>query len=143
MAFRKHAALALALASTIVYFGCTSTTAPVIADDQPVLPPTNVVASALDNGHVQVKWDASSEPTITGYNLYRREVGNGGPKKLNSTRILTTLYVDANTAVKTQYEYRVTAVNTKGKESHWVAVVIETHDVISDNPGKVPSLGAE
>jgi fibronectin type 3 domain-containing protein len=144
MSFRKHAALALALASTIVYFGCTDNiNAPVTTDDQPVLPPTNVVASALDNGNVQVKWDASSEPTINGYNLYRREVGHGGPKRLNSTRILTTLYTDQNTALQKRYEYRVTAVNSKGKESRFTAVVVITHAVVDDNPGKVPSLGSE
>jgi len=144
MAFRKHAALALALASAIICFGCTDNiNGPITTDEQPVLPPTNVSAPALSDGHVRVKWDASSEPTITGYNLYRREVGHGSPKRLNATRILTTLYVDQDTAVQRQYEYRVTAVNSKGKESRFVAVVILTHDVIDDNPAKVPSLGAE
>jgi fibronectin type 3 domain-containing protein len=127
MAFRKQAALALALATTIICFGCADDiNAPNTTDQQPVLPPTNVTATALSDGQVRVTWDASSQPTINGYNLYRREVGNGGPKRLNSTRILTTLYVDGGVAVRKHYEYRVTAVNSKGKESRFTSVVIET-----------------
>jgi fibronectin type 3 domain-containing protein len=144
MAFRKHAGLALALATAILCFGCADDiNAPNTTDEQPVLPPTNVTASALNNGHVQVKWDASSEPTINGYNLYRREVGHGSPTRLNNTRILTTNYLDQNTLVQKQYEYRVTAVNSKGKESRFTAVIIVTHDVIDDGSGRVPALGTE
>lgn len=140
MAFRKHAGLALALASAILCFGCADDiNAPNTTDEQPVLPPTNVTASALNNGHVQVKWDASSQPNTTGYNLYRREVGHGSSKRLNNTRIVTTTYMDQNTMAQKQYEYRVTTVNSKGTESHFTAVVIVTHDVIDDGSGRIPA----
>ena len=140
MAFRKQAALALALASVILFIGCTDqVTAPITTDEQPVLPPTNVTAFALTDGSVRVKWDASSEPTVNGYNLYRREVGNGGPKRLNGSRILATQYHDDGTAAPKQYEYRVTAVNSKGKESHWTAVVIQTRTIVDPGTNKIPS----
>ena len=138
MAFRKQMALMLALALVTVCFGCADEINAPTEDEQPVLPPSNVRALALSDGYVQVTWDASSQPTITGYNLYRREVGSGSPKRLNSTRIESTQYTDGHTAAPREYEYRVTAVNSKGKESRHTAVVIWTHDVIDDGSGRVP-----
>jgi fibronectin type 3 domain-containing protein len=144
MAFRKQAALALALASVIMFLGCTDQlNAPTTTDEQPVLPPTNVTAYALNNGAVRVRWDASSQPTINGYNLYRREVGYGSPKRVNSARILATQFLDDNTAVPKEYEYRVTAVNSKGKESHWTSVIIETRLVVDPGTTKLPALGTD
>jgi hypothetical protein len=49
------------------------------------------------------------------------------PKKINGTRILSTQFLDDGTTAFKSYEYRLTAVNAKGKESHYVAVVVETH----------------
>jgi hypothetical protein len=143
MAFRKHTALALALAMVTICFGCADEINAPGDDEQPVLPPTNVRAVALPDGDVEVLWDASSQPNINGYNIYRREVGGGGPHRLNDTRILDTEYRDDTTSASRQYEYRVTAVNSKGKESRHTAVVIEARDLIDDGPGKVPSLVEE
>lgn len=143
MAFRKHAALAVALASVVVMFGCNEVNAPTTTDEQPVLPPTNVSAFALSDGHVRVKWDASSEPTINGYNLYRREVGNGHPSRINSTRILATEYVDEGTVALKNYEYRLTAVNSRGKESRFVAVIIETRPLSGGTSGKYPATDTD
>ena len=142
MAFRKQAALALALASVIVCIGCTDEINAPITNEQPVTPPTNVTALALADGHVQLQWDPSSEPTINGYNLYRREVGHGGPKKVNGARILDTEFLDNGTTAPKSYEYRLTAVNSKGKESHYVAVVVETHVIIL-GPYKIPDRSSE
>ncbi len=140
MLFRKQAALVLALASVVVMFGCTDElNAPSTTDEQPVLPPTNVSAFALTDGHVRVKWDASSEPTISGYNLYRREVGHGKPNKLNNSRIQAHEYVDDSTLALKNYEYRLTAVNSKGKESRFVSVVIETRAIYDGSSGKYPA----
>jgi hypothetical protein len=138
MAFRKLAALTLALASVLVYVGCTEElNGPSTTDDQPVLPPTNVTAAMLSDGHVRVAWDASSDPTINGYNLYRREVGSGGPHRINGTRIMDTQYLDNGATAPKTYEYRLTAVNAKGKQSHYVAVYIET-EVLNSGGDKLP-----
>ncbi|HET6463063.1 MAG TPA: fibronectin type III domain-containing protein [Candidatus Krumholzibacteria bacterium] len=141
MVFRKQAALAVALASVIVMLGCTDElNGPNTTDEQPVLPPTNVSAFALTDGHVRVKWDASSEPTISGYNLYRREAGHGKPGKLNSGRIHAHEYVDESTVALKNYEYRLTAVNSKGKESRYVAVIVETRTIVDGTSGKYPAV---
>jgi fibronectin type 3 domain-containing protein len=138
MAFRKQAALALALASVIMFLGCTDELNAPTTDEQPVLPPTNVSAFAMSDGTVRVKWDASSELTINGYNVYRREVGHGSPKRVNGTRVLDTQYLDDGTVVPKQYEYRVTAVNSRGKESHWSSVVVTTRQVVTAGGTKFP-----
>jgi hypothetical protein len=143
MAFRKQAALALALASVVVFLGCTDEVNAPTTDEQPVLPPTSVTAFAMSDGSVRVKWDASSEPTINGYNLYRREVGSGSPKRVNNTRIITTQYLDGATTPLKYYEYRVTAVNTRGKESRFTAVVVQAKQVVDGFSGKLPTLGTE
>jgi len=141
MVFRKQAALAVALVSVIVMLGCTDElNGPNTTDEQPVLPPTNVSAFALTDGHVRVTWDASSEPTINGYNLYRREAGHGKANKLNSNRIQAHEYVDASTLALKNYEYRLTAVNSKGKESRFVSVIIETRVIEDGTSGKYPDL---
>lgn len=141
MVFRKQAALVAALASVVLMIGCTDElNAPNTTDEQPVLPPTNVTAFALTDGHVRVKWDASSEPTINGYNLYRREVGKGKPGKINNSRIQATEYVDESTLALRNYEYRLTAVNSKGKESRFVAVIIATRIVEDGTSGKYPNV---
>lgn len=140
MAFRKQITLALAMALVTICFGCADELNAPTEDEAPVLPPTNVTAVALSDGSVQVTWDPSSQPTISGYNLYRRELDYGNSKRLNPTRILTTEYLDDTTVAPKEYEYRVTAVNTKGKESRHTTVIITTHDLQEDGFGKVPSI---
>jgi hypothetical protein len=141
MVFRKQAALVAALASVVLMIGCTDElNAPNTTEEQPVLPPTNVSAFALTDGHVRVKWDASSEPTINGYNLYRREVGQGKPGKINNSRIQATEYVDESTVALKNYEYRLTAVNSKGKESRFVSVIIGTRVLEDGTSGKYPNV---
>ena len=144
MAFRKQMALALAMAMLTVCFGCADElNAPITEDEAPVLPPTNVSARALSDGDVQVTWDASSQPTINGYNVYRREIGNGNPNRLNPNRVLSTKYVDGTATPRKEYEYRVTAVNTKGKESRFTSVTIVARDAIEDGGGKAPAPSME
>lgn len=129
MAFRKQMTLALAMALMTVCFGCADELNAPTEDEAPVLPPTNVSAFALGDGSVRLSWDASSQPDINGYNLYRREAGHGNPNRINSARVLSTQYLDETTAARKDYEYRITAVNSKGKESRFTAVVVRTRDL--------------
>ena len=142
MAFRKQIVLALAMVLGTICFGCADElNAPNPEDESPVLAPTNVRARLMGDGDVQVSWDASSQPDVNGYNLYRREVGNGNPRRLNNNRILNPQYLDNSASAPRNYEYRVTAVNTRGKESRHTSIVIRTYDPIED--GKVPSLATD
>jgi len=144
MAFRKQAALALALSSVIIMFGCTDElNAPNNEDTAPVVPPTHFAGDALTDGHVRATWTASSDPTINGYNLYRREVGKGSLKKINGTRIMSTQFLDSNTAVPKNYEYRLVAVNSKGKQSRYVSITVTTRYVLVPGEPKLPDANME
>lgn len=144
MAFRKQMALALAMAMLTFCFGCADElNAPITEDEAPLLAPTNVRALALSDGDVEVVWEASSQPNTNGYNLYRREVGTSSSRRLNSSRLLSTQYVDQTTVRAKNYEYRVTVVSTTGRESGFTAVVIQSRDVVEDGNGRVPNPGME
>ena len=135
MAFRKYAALAMALALVVVCFGCTEEiTTSNLGDEQPVLSPSNVIAVALTDGTVRVSWNQSSQPDVNGYNLYRDANSHGSPQRLNSTRILTNSFIDDSAQAWNEYEYRVTAVNSQGKESRPSTVVVEVQ-------GRTPNNG--
>jgi len=141
MAFRKHMVLAFALlAVTAMVSSCADdTAAPNTEDEVPLLAPTNVRAAVVNGNDVQVSWNPSSQPNVAGYNLYRREVGDGGaPRRVNGSRIQATHFIDQSAYVEKEYEYRVTAVSSKGTESHFTAVVIETNTVVGDGRGGVP-----
>jgi len=139
MAFRKHTVLAFALlVLAAIALGCADdTTAPNTQDEAPVLAPTNVQAIALSGGDIRVSWDPSSQPNVTGYNVYRREVGQGNPNRINGSRVRETRYIDETAQIEREYEYRVTAVSSKGKESRYTAVSIRNR-VQQDSKDEVP-----
>ena len=135
---RKYMALALATAFLTICFGCADElNSPITDDEAPVPMPTKVTGYAIDPTHVELSWAASSSPQIVGYNVYRREVGNGSPKRLNSSRIEDIGYLDDGVREKRAYEYRVTAVTAKGKESRYRSLIIETPAMPTDGSGKV------
>lgn len=73
-------------------------------------PPANVSATARDFLHIQLKWNHSPSPDVTGYNIYR-----------NNTFLTVTDYEDSYTDTVAQngvtYSYRLTAVDANGNES--------------------------
>jgi len=140
MAFRRHMVLALAFLPLIAAApGCTDdTTAPNTQDEAPLLPPSNVQAVVINGGDIEISWDPSSQPGVRGYHVYRQEVGAGIPIRINPSRVVTTSYLDENALVSREYEYRVTAVGSKGTESRYTAVVIQNQTVIGDGRDRVP-----
>lgn len=140
MAFRKQFVLAFALlALSAIALGCADdTTAPNTQDEAPVLAPTNVQATVINGGDIQISWDPSSQPNINGYNVYRHDTVNGAVGRLNTTRVQATTWVDAGALLSREYEYRVTAVSTKGTESRYTAVVIENRHAQGDAKGGKP-----
>ena len=140
MAFRKQFVLAFALlALSAIALGCAEdTTAPNTQDEAPVLAPTNVQAIVVNGGDIQVSWDPSSQPNINGYNVYRREIGADAPSRINRSRVHATSYTDGNAEWSHEYEYRVTAVNSKGTESRYTAVLIENRTPAGDRKGGTP-----
>lgn len=74
---------------------------------------------------VNLSWDASSSPNISGYNVYRAAYSGscGSFSKINSMLDTGTLYTDTTVIGGTSYCYGVRAVNTSGNESTFSNVV--------------------
>lgn len=86
-----------------------------IVPDTPPEAPTNVTASSKANGDIEVKWKDNSS-NEEGFKI-ERTVAN----TINSTVVIasnlppnTTIFLDTNTNLGTQYLYLVSASNSKG-----------------------------
>src|SRR5262245_35877108 len=67
---------------------------------------------------VNLAWDASSDPTLAGYQLYRSEQSGSYTSPISGTSALTTTtFTDSTVQSGHTYYYVVTAVNTSGVES--------------------------
>jgi len=93
--------------------------------------PTTTTASTTGTGtaapthSVNLSWNASSSPNISGYNLYRAVYTNscGSYSKINSLLNTGTLYTDPNVTDGTSYCYAATAVDTSNAESGYSNIV--------------------
>jgi hypothetical protein len=74
---------------------------------------------------VNLSWNASSSPNISGYNLYRAVYTSscGSFSKINSTLNTTTLYADSTVFDGKAYCYAATTVNTSNQESGYSNIV--------------------
>jgi fibronectin type 3 domain-containing protein len=126
MAYRKHVLVSVVLlAISGILFGCgDSTVAPTTTTEAPIVAPSNVTAQELANGDVMILWDASSQTNLRGYNVYRLDLENQRIGKLNAAELSQNSYVDQTADRDVQYEYRVTAISTRGTESNYSAVVV-------------------
>jgi hypothetical protein len=67
---------------------------------------------------VDLNWNASTSPEITGYNVYRSTSSGGPYLKINTGGLVAgTTYTDATVAADTTYYYVTTALNTSDQES--------------------------
>jgi len=65
---------------------------------------------------VELIWNASTEPDLDGYNVYRQEEG-GAETRLTPQPLATPIFRDTAVAVGRKYTYRVTAVDLAHNES--------------------------
>jgi hypothetical protein len=72
---------------------------------------------------VDLSWNASTSPNISGYNIYRAVYSSGSCgsyAKINGSNLVTsTAYTDASVADGTAYCYATTAVNSANEESSY------------------------
>jgi len=87
---------------------CTSATPP--------SPPANVTAAACSTS-VQLSWDASSDPDLAGYNVYRANQSIGPWTKLNPGLLTAPAYEDTGVAGGFAYYYAVSVVDSTPLES--------------------------
>lgn len=67
---------------------------------------------------VNLNWNPSSSPDITGYNVYRGTISGGPYSKINTGGLVaSTTYTDSTVADNTTYYYVTTSVNSSNQES--------------------------
>ncbi len=72
------------------------------------------------NYAVNLNWNASTSPDITGYNVYRSTTSAGPYSKVNTGGLVaSTSFADATVAARTTYYYVTTAVNCSNEESSY------------------------
>jgi hypothetical protein len=76
-----------------------------------VEPPSNLSATAVSENEVDLDWNASPTPGITGYHVYR----NGGSNPIATVNAPATSYADTTVDAGTFYTYTVTAFDANGE----------------------------
>ena len=77
-----------------------------------------VDAPTDDGGALSLTWQANTEPTLAGYNLYRGATSGGPyPTRVNALLITATTFTDTGLANGTASYYVLTAVNAAALES--------------------------
>lgn len=128
MTIRKHVIISIVLLCVSgLILGCSEDSAisPAPQNEAPLIAPSNLRAMLSADG-VSLSWDASSQPNVVGYNVYRHTPSLNQIGRLNDDPITTSWYVDTTTELHVRYEYRVTTVNLKGTESAYVSAMINT-----------------
>jgi fibronectin type 3 domain-containing protein len=138
MALRKYLVLACVLpALLLLAVGCAQdAAAPNTGEDEaPVLAPTNLQAIVINGGDIQISWDASSQPNVRGYNVYRVDNVDDSIERLNASPLEVTSIVDGGARFGRRYDYRVTSVSTKNTESRFATVTIQNREAPPSDRG--------
>lgn len=86
-------------------------------DTTPPVQVSGVTVTATGTNQLSISWNASTEPDLKQYNIYRSTVQVFNPSPGNKVASTTTnSYTDGGLAASTTYYYRVTAVDTSGNE---------------------------
>jgi fibronectin type 3 domain-containing protein len=77
-----------------------------IAQALEILPPENISAKSLANGHISLTWDKAGTETV--YVIYRSESETGPCDFIGRTEV--TSYTDTTVAIDASYYYRISSV---------------------------------
>lgn len=92
----------------------------VVIDSLPPSPPTNLVASYDSiNQIVFLLWNASSDPYLALYRIYRSEISGSYSTPLDSVAGSDTTFSDSTMTLGKIYYYVVTAVDSSNNESNY------------------------
>lgn len=127
MALRKHVMLTVVLLGISgLLLGCSSDdiVTPITATEAPLIAPSNVTATRTANGDVEIAWDPISQPHLEGYHVYRYAFQAQRIERLTAVPIDVNHYVDTDAGSMVRYEYRVTAVHNKNRETGYSPVMV-------------------
>jgi hypothetical protein len=128
MTIRKHVIIGIVLLCFSGFvLGCSEDSAisPAPQNEAPLIAPFNLRAMLCAEG-VSLSWDASTQPNVVGYNMYRHEAEQNQIGRLNDEPITINRYIDTTVEPGVRYEYLVTAVSVRGTESAFASVMIDT-----------------
>lgn len=66
---------------------------------------------------VNLEWNASSSPSVVGYNIYRGSASGGPYARINSVLDVNTVYADTSVSDGDTYYYVTTSVDSSNQES--------------------------
>jgi hypothetical protein len=98
-----------------------------IAQALSIVPPENISAKSLANGHISLAWDKVG--TETGYVIYRSESETGTYASAGKTDV--TSYIDTAVVVGNTYYYRISAVKNNIESGQSITVVSALAELIS------------
>ena len=128
MTFRMHVMIGILLLCFVgLMMGCSenSTVAtPVPTDEAPPAAVSSLTVTLHSNGDGALRWDASSQPNVRGYNVYRHIVADNAIGVLNASPLSDNKFIDTSTQRGQRYEYMVTAVGPRGLESAFATVTV-------------------
>ncbi len=81
--------------------------------------PTGLTASPIDNQSVELDWPSSTDPTTTGFDVYR-------DSQILASNIQDTLYVDATAGATTTHTYMIVAKDAAGDSSYPSNIAVAT-----------------
>ena len=88
------------------------------ADGQPPAPPFGLtVEDPATGGVLELRWEASADSGVVGYDLYRSTSPDGPFDKITQTPINDTFYTDTGLTNGQEYFYRVVAVDALNNPS--------------------------
>ena len=131
MTFRMHVMIGiLLLCFAGLMMGCSDDAAvvdPVVpTDEAPPAAVSGLEVTLHSNGDVALTWDASTQPNLRGYNVYRHIVTDNAIGTLNRSPLANNRYIDTGALRGHRYEYMVTAVSAKGLESAFATISVLT-----------------
>jgi fibronectin type 3 domain-containing protein len=129
MTFRKHVMISIVLLSISgLLLGCSddSTVIPKATLEAPPAAPSGLSVQINADGNVELAWDASTQPNIRGYNVYRHVASQSAIATLNDAPLAEARYIDDQIDRGRLYEYMVTSVTTRGTESAYSTIQINT-----------------
>ncbi len=142
MALRTSSIALFALCASLLVSGCAEDSPTPVApeDEAPVLAPTNVQAVVISGGDIQISWDASSQPNVRGYNVYRVDNGVSSIERLNGSPLEVTSVVDGGAQFGREYDYRVTSVSSRNAESRFATVTIRNREAPAERDPQDPEI---
>jgi fibronectin type 3 domain-containing protein len=112
--------------------GCGDDPVSPVEDEAPILPPTNVSSITSDAEKLLITWEPNTHPHLKGYHVYRLETATQEAVRLTTEPVLAPEYRDPQARRGVEYEYRVTAITTAGKESMYTSVMVFLQAQTSD-----------